>query len=98
METTDTKIADLIKQLEKLQKEVNLLKVRRVGQTEILVDAVKMRHIGEGVRFIRDGITADIPVSAEVPMQGAAIYYDRTAKKLYIWNNDNDEWDEVALS
>lgn len=86
------------KQLDDLKKEIELLKTRRVSQADILPDSVKMRAIAEGVRYLRDGVTANKPTRGEVPMQGAAVYYDRTTKKLYIWNNDNNAWDMVQLS
>lgn len=91
-------IETLEDKIKKLEQEVEKLKTRRTSQADYIPDSVKMRTIGEGVRYLRDGITANKPTEGEVPMQGAAVYYDRTAKKLYIWNNDNDEWDEVQFS
>ena len=70
--------------LKKLEDTVRFLTEKRIAQVDILPDSVKMRHVGEGVRFIRGGATASKPTKGEGVMQGYAIYFDTTAKKLYI--------------
>ena len=84
--------------LKELEERIAKLETKRVLQQDILPDVVKMRHIGEGVRFIRGGITADKPTAGEEPMQGNAVFYDETAEKLYIWNRTSGAWVSVSLS
>jgi hypothetical protein len=84
--------------IRELEERLAKLETRRILQQDIINDVVKMRHIGEGVRYIRGGVTADKPTAGEKPMQGNAVYYDETAKVLYIWNNSDDGWDEVSLT
>jgi len=72
--------------LKKLEDNVRFLMEKRIGQVDILPDAIKMRHVGEGIRFIRGGKSK--PTKGEGTMQGYALFYDTTAKKLYIWNSD----------
>ncbi len=61
-------------------------------------DVVKMRHIGEGVRYIRGGVTAGKPTSGEEPSQGYAVYFDETTNKLYIWNRSSNAWKSATLT
>lgn len=89
---------DLKKRIEKLESEVEKLKTRRISQADVIPDSIKERHVGEGVRFIRTGVTADLPTAGEEPMQGAAIFYDQTTKKLYIWNRTNQAWEYEEFS
>ena len=86
--------------LKKLEDTVRFLTEKRIAQVDILPDSVKMRHVGEGVRFIRGGATASKPTKGEGVMQGYAIYFDTTAKKLYIWNSDatTPAWNEASFT
>ena len=84
--------------LKELEERIKKLESKRILQQDILPDVVKMRHIGEGVRFIRGGATADKPTSGEEPMQGNAVWYDEGAKKLYVWNRTAEAWESVTLS
>jgi hypothetical protein len=88
---------DLEKEIEKLKQEVEKLKTRRVGQSEVLNSAIKMRHIGEGIKFIQSGLVADLP-AVNIPMQGTQIFYAYDSKKFYAYNKVNSEWDEVQLA
>lgn len=91
-------IYQLFKKIENLEKEIRELKNRRITQDQIIPDVVKQRHVGEGVRFIRGGITAGKPTLGEDTLQGNAVYYDETVKKLYIWNNTNSAWEYVQFT
>ena len=82
--------------LKELEERIAKLETKRVLQQDILPDVVKMRHIGEGVRFIRGGITADKPTAGEEPMQGNAVYFDTDTDKLYVWNGSS--WVSTTLS
>jgi len=86
--------------LEKLEEKLDYLMNKRMAQVDILPDAIKMRHISEGIRFVRGGATAQKPTVGEGTMQGYAMFYDTTAKKLYIWNSDlaTPAWESVTLS
>jgi len=95
---TEEEIINLKEEIRKLNDRIEFLEIKRLTQDSYLPDSIKQRHVGEGVRFIRGGITADKPTEGEVPMQGIAAYYDVTTKKLYLWNTTNSEWDEVQLA
>jgi hypothetical protein len=82
--------------LKKLEQEIEDLKHRRIKQEMILPDAVKQRHIGEGVRFIRSGLYANRPTSGESTASGSALYFATDNGKLSIW--DSTQWLEVTLS
>lgn len=82
------------KQLEELIKRVEQLEQRRIYQSDISNDAIKMRHIGESVRYIRSGVAASRPTSGEEPLQGSAIYFSTDTNILSVW--DGDEWVEFA--
>lgn len=91
-------IESLLKEIKKLQERVNLLEQKRVYRQDIAPDAVLMRHVGEGVRFIRDGTTADLPTEGEEPSQGAAVYFDYETNIFYVWNRDTGAYKSVTLS
>ena len=81
----DKQIEDRLKSLE---DDVRFLMEKRISQVDVLPGAIKERHVSEGVRFVRGGATADKPTTGEGTMQGYAMFYDTTAKKLYIWNSE----------
>jgi len=87
---------DLQQQIDELKKEIADLKSKRIRQEMILPGAVKMRHISEGVRFIRSGLAANIPTSGEEPLQGSAAYFATDTGDLSIW--DGSAWLAVTLS
>ena len=82
--------------LKKLEERIKLLEERRVHQTMVMPDAIRQRHIGEGVRFIRSGLAADRPTSGEEPLQGSAAYFATDTGVLSIW--DGDAWLTTTLS
>lgn len=84
--------------IEDLKIRVKKLEDRRILQQDIVNDQVKMRHIGEGIRFVRGGVTAGKPTAGEEPMQGNAVYFDETTNKLYIWNRTTSAWKSVSLT
>lgn len=86
------------KEIQELKKRVEQLEQKRVYKQDIAADAVKMRHIAEGVRYVRDGVTADKPTEGEEPLQGAAMFFDYTTNTLYVWNRSANAWKSVLLS
>ena len=84
--------------LKELEQQINLLKAKRIYQLDIAPDEVKQRHISEGVRYIRDGTTADKPDEGEEPLQGAAIYFDYQTNILYVWNRSEGAWKSETLT
>ena len=94
----DQQLQQLKKELDKIKEEIKILRERRIHQTMILPDAIKMRAIGEGVRFVRTGVAADLPTAGEEPLQGAAVYFDETNNKWYIWNRTSGAWVSTTLS
>jgi hypothetical protein len=89
---------DTQKKLKELEERIKTLETRRLLQQDYTNDSVKMRTIGEGVRYIRGGVTADKPTSGEEPMQGNAIFFDETASKLYIWNRTTNLWKSATIA
>ena len=82
--------------IQKLEEKVRFLMDKRVGQVDILPDSVKQRHIAEGVRYVRGGVTAGKPTTGESPMQGIPIYVDTTASRVYFWNGS--AWKYASLT
>lgn len=72
-----------------LVDRIERLENKRIFQQDIMPDVVKMRHISEGIRFVRSGLAADLP-TAETPLQGSAIYYAKDTDMLYLW--DGTAW------
>lgn len=68
------------------------------SQIQLPPDTVKMRHVGEGVRYVRDGDTAGKPAAGEIPLQGAAMYFDYQTNMLWIWNRSSKTWKSVQLT
>lgn len=89
------KLENKIKELEKMIDE---LSSKRIGQMDIIPGSIKQRHISEGVIFLRGGVTADKPTSGESSLQGNATFYDVTLKRLYIWNTASSAWDYVQYT
>ena len=87
---------ELKKQIKDLQQKVEDLTNKRITQSNLLPDVVKQRHIGEGVRYLRSGLEANLPTSGEEPMQGSAVYFCTDSKKLKIW--DGSVWKSTTLS
>jgi len=87
---------DLQKQIDELKKEVEALKNKRIGQLDILPDAIKMRHLGEGSRFIRSGLEADMPTVGESATDSVTVYYATDTEKLYVYNGG--AWVSTTLS
>lgn len=84
--------------LEDLKKRVEELENRRIEQRMILPDAVKQRHVGEGVRFLRGGVATSKPIRGETTLQGYAVYFDTDANTLWIYNSVTGAWKSVTLS
>ena len=81
-------------EIEQLVEELVEEKTRQIiGQFDILPDAVKQRHVGEGIRFIRFGLAADRATSGE---QKGAVYFATDTDTLGIWNGS--AWVEEVLT
>lgn len=83
---------DVEQRVKKLEDEVVLIQQRRTGQQMVIPDAIKMRHVGEGVRYLRSGLAANRPTSGEEPLQGSAVYFATDTNVLSIW--DGNSWVE----
>lgn len=83
---------EIKRQIEELAKKIKVLEEKRIYQRDIAPEGVKMRHVGEGVRFIRSGLAADRPTEGEVPLQGTAIFLATDTNVMSIWDNTNGAW------
>lgn len=88
----NNKITQLERRLKDLEQEVDRLRQQRVSQTGIIPDQIKMRHIAEGVRYLRSGVAADRPTAGETPLQGSPVYFATDTGILSLWNGN--EWIE----
>lgn len=84
---------NLLKRIKELEREVAELKHRRIHQQDITSDAVKERHVGEGVRFIRAGLAANKPTT---PEKDGAVYFETDTNKLFI--GDTSAWLEEEFT
>lgn len=75
---------DFKKEIEDLKKEVQALKERRIIQSMILPDVVKMRHMGEANRYIWAGLESELPPGGSVTNSVIA-YFCTDSFKLKIW-------------
>jgi len=85
----DNEKEQLKEKIKDLEDRVRTLEGKRIFQQDLMPDVVKMRHIGEGVRFLRSGLAAKLP-TAEKPMQGSAIFYAKDTDTFYLW--DGTTW------
>jgi len=92
---TEEEITKIKDEFKRLNDRVEFLESKRLTQQDFLPDVVKMRMIGEGVRYIRSGLEADLPI-AESPMQGSSVYWATDTGKLYIY--DGSAWLSTTLS
>jgi len=76
---------ELQNKIKDLEDRIRTLEGKRIFQQDLMPDVVKMRHIGEGVRFIRSGLATNKP-TAEKPMQGSAVYWATDTGALYLWS------------
>jgi len=83
---------DLQQQITELRREVENLKSRRITQVEILPDVVKMRHVGEGVRFIQTGLASKRPTTPAKPPNSAMLWFATDTGVLSIWNISTNAW------
>jgi len=87
---------DLNKQIEELTKKVERLEQKRVFQQDVVPGAIKMRAMGEGSRFMRGGLEADLPTVGENATDSVAYYFATDTDKLYIFNGT--AWVSATLS
>jgi len=71
---------------EVIKKEVRA----QVKQSDIRPDAIKQRHVGEGIRFIRAGLAANLPTSGEM---AGALYFETDTPALKVW--DGSAWQTI---
>ncbi len=96
MENTKNEVNKLMKEVSDLKKEIEALKVRRIYQQQIVPDAVKMRHMSEGNRFVRSGLSTDRPTEGENGTDSSACYFATDTGVLSVWNGTS--WLDVTLS
>lgn len=89
-------IQELLDQIKSLDDRTTKLEARRITQAMIIPDSIKMRAIGEGVRYIRSGKAAARPVKGETPLQGSPIYFATDTNVLSVWNGT--AWVSTTLS
>ena len=91
---------ELHKQLDKLQKRVHDLEVKRIYQQDIIPQAVKNRHQGEANSYVVTGLDDDLPTTGVTinSFPSVSRYYAYDTKKLYIWNLDDEAWDFVQFT
>lgn len=76
---------DLQKRIEQLEKEIRMLKMRRIAQYDVIPGAIKKNAMGEANKFISGGLTADRP-DGESVTGSVSVWFDTSTNKLYIWN------------
>ena len=82
---------------EKIKKDIEELKERRIHQSQIPPGTIKQRHMGSGPMFIRAGLEAQLPSMGEdTAPDSTAIYFCTDSGKLKIW--DGSEWLSTTLS
>lgn len=86
---------DLQKQLEDLKKEVEQLKQRRIFQQDIVPDAIRMRAMGEGNRFVMSGLDADKP-EGSTSTDSVTAYFATDTNKWWVFNGT--AWKSTTLS
>ena len=86
---------ELKKQIQELEKRIKNLEEKRIGQQMIIPGSIKMRHMGEGNRFVRAGTAANKPTVGETGTDSLAMYYDTTNHKLWVFSGS---WRGVTLS
>lgn len=91
-------IPEIVRYIRDLSKRVDGIDKKSITPDMIPFDTVRMKHISEGVRYIRDGGTDDIPEEGEEPLQGAASIFDYETNKLWIWNRLERAWKFAQLS
>ena len=74
----------LQKEIKELRRELDMLKQKRVSQTDVIPDSIKMRAMGEANRYIWAGLEADLPTGASVTSSVVA-YFCTDTFKLKIW-------------
>ena len=86
---------ELEKKIKKLEDDVRILKGRRILQSDVLPDVIKVRHMGEGNRYFYAGVVADLPDGASVP-NSVTCYFATDTDTLYIYNGTT--WVSVGLT
>ena len=86
----------LEKTIDELKSDIKKLKESRVSQTGVIPGAIKMRAMGEGNRFMRSGLAADIPTVGETATDSSAYYYATDTNVLYLW--DGTVWKSITVA
>ena len=84
--------------LDELFKRVALLEQKRIYQQDIANDVVKMKHVGEGVRYIQTGLAADRPTTPAEPSNSCMIWFSYDSNVLSVYNVNTDSWKSVTLT
>jgi len=73
--------------LTQIKQRLDALEMRRVHQSDIPPSTIKQRHMGQGNRFIRSGLEADLPSSGEGTSDNSSpVYYATDTGIIYTWN------------
>ena len=88
----------MIEPIVDLVNRVKNLESKRSSQTEIPPNIIKMRHIGEGVRYIQTGLAADRPTTPDEPPNSTMVYFAYDTNVLSVWNISTDAWKTVTLT
>ncbi len=80
-----SKLDELSKKIDDVAQKSNQIQSPRIGQSQVLPDAIKTRHMGEPNRYFRSGLDADLPSGATIG-QGVIYYFATDTNKLYVWN------------
>lgn len=80
-------IQKLEKKIKELEKTINDLSSKRVGQADYIPDSIKGRHMGEANRYIASGVESELPTGYTVT-RSTICYFATDTNKLYIWNGD----------
>lgn len=78
-------LSDLATKVQNMSTEMDNLRQRRIGQADYIPDSVKMRHMGEGNRYIQAGLEANLPVGVSVT-SSVGQYFATDTDTLWIWN------------
>lgn len=87
---------DLQNQIDKLQKQIDALMVKRIYQQDVTPQALKVRHFGEGNPYFYAGLSADRPTTGNQVTSSTSCWFSTDTGVLSIWNGT--QWKNVTLS
>jgi hypothetical protein len=87
---------DINRKFKDLQEQIDDLRVKRIHEHDILPGEIKSKHISEGVKWIRSGLSNELPLEGPPTDYGSAIYFETNTGNLNIWNGS--QWLTVTLA